>query len=697
MKEEIKEKRPEIYKNREMSWLQFNERVLEEAENTVKTPVLERLRFLSIFMSNLDEFYRVRVGMLCDQLLLDEGWTDSQTGKNAGQQLREIWKGTKKLLPRFNSAYSEATESMKKYNIYHVGYGETFVDKDVAYLQNIFKNKIAPFVAPFIVERKHPLPFFENEQLVIGVTLRTKKGNVRFGFIPIPDALARVIWLPSTAGHFILLEELILMFAHRIFHKFKVEEKAIFMIVRSAEIDENDGLYDYDADFADTMEKIIDVRDMLEPVKIKYYGTDTKILLNYLAKTLYLKKKQFFAYKTPLEFDFISELEPLLTKKVKAKITYPPRKPSKNSEIDENGDLIAQVLEKDVLMSYPFEDISTMIALLEQAAKDERVTEISLTLYRAAKKSKIIAALIDAVKNGKKVNCVVELRARFDEEHNVDLAERLQEAGVFVEYGIPGYKVHSKLLLIELKDGRKLCQVGTGNFNETTAKFYTDLALITAHTGITKDVKQVFDTIMTDTFVEQADHLLVSPLGMKSGLMNLIDEEIARAKEGFPAGIVMKMNSLTEKDTIKKLVEASKAGVKIDLIIRGICCLIPGVEGETENITVRSLVGRYLEHSRIFAFGAGRGNEKKYYISSADIMTRNLTGRVEAAVPIYDRECKAKVRQILNLNLHDNVNARVQRPNGKYCLVKKRQRQKARDSQEILMLSAMEKAKRLSK
>ena len=677
-------KKKEVFTNREISWLQFNERVLEEAESET-TPSFERLKFLSIFMSNLDEFYRVRTGMLADEILLDNGYTDKQTGMTADEQLRQVWMRTRRLIPRFNAAYKDAMGAVRKTGIAHANTAHILAGKDGAFLKDVFKYKVAPGLVPFVVEKGHPLPFFENEQLIVGVTLKTKKGNLRFGFIPIPADLPRLIRIPSNPKNFILVEELVALYADRVFHKFTVEDKAIFSIIRSADIDENDGLYDYDTDFRDTMTKIVDIRENMAPVAVKYQGKNLTKILDYLAKALFLKKKQFFEYETPLEFDFLSEVEPLLAaQKTKQKVFYPVHTPVANAEIGTTKTPMDVILKKDVLASYPFESISAMVNLIQQAATDSRVTEISMTLYRAAHKSKIVSALTEAAEGGKKVTCVVELRARFDEPHNIELTERLQTAGVTVIYGLPKYKVHSKLLLIELADGRSISLIGTGNFNETTAKFYTDVALMTADAGIAKDIKSVFRALASETFVEDAEHLLVSPLLMKPKLIELIDEEIERKKSGMPAAIVMKMNALTEKDMMEKLIEASKAGVKIDLIIRGVCCLVPGIAGETENIRIRSIVGRYLEHSRIFMFGAGRGNQKKFYISSADIMTRNLTGRVEVAAPVYDKAAKKKLKQILDLCLTDTVNARVQRSNGKYVRLSADKRRKVVNSQEAL-------------
>ncbi|MQW23814.1 MULTISPECIES: polyphosphate kinase 1 [unclassified Lactococcus] len=672
-----------VFTNRELSWLQFNERVLEEAEKE-QLPTFERLRFLSIYMNNLDEFYRVRVGRLNDQLILDDGVVASQTKAEITSLFRTVLRKTKRLIPRFDRAYDEVSKQLKTLGVSQIEEDEKISEKDEAFLRNVFKYKVAPHLTPFIVEKNHPLPFFENERLVLGVTLKTKRGNTRFGFLPIPKDVDKIVRIPSDPRRYMLIEDLIFRYANRIFHKFSVEGKVVFSVVRNADIDESDGLYDYDPDFSETMSKIIEVRNFRAPVMVKYNGSNTPKMLNYLAHNFALRKTQFFEYDSPLEFDHLSEIEEMMSKKMRKKALFTPVKPAKIKRFsDPSLDLIASLLEKDYLSSYPFESMTPMINLLNQAAKDERVTQISMTLYRASRQSKIVSGLIAASKKGKKVTVVIELRARFDEENNIDLSEKLQKAGINVIYGLPGYKVHSKLLLIELSDQRKIALVGTGNFNETTARFYTDLALMTADKVITDDVKNVFDNIAAGSFVQQSQSLLVSPLLMKPKLIELIDEEIEFAHHGKPARIVMKMNSLTEKPMMNKLIEASQAGVKIDLIIRGICCLIPGVKGQTDNIKVRSIVGRYLEHSRIFAFGSA-DRPVKYYISSADLMTRNLTGRVEAAAPIYDKANQIKIQNILDLCLKDNVNARIQKSNGKYVSVKAGKKEKLIDSQEIL-------------
>ena len=674
----------EIYKNRELSWLQFNERVLEEAEDA-KKPLLERLRFLSIFLNNSDEFYRVRVGILCDRLLVDEEQRDDKVGQTVDVQLKAIWRATKKLLPRFDAAYAAIMAALEASGVQQIRGDTPLSEPDKVMLKAIFEHQIAPVITPFIVEKRHPFPFFENGRPVVGVTLKSRNNNDRVGLIPLPGDVGRLIRLPSEPFRFILAEDLILMFADKVFHKFGVQEKAVFSIIRNADISENEGVYDYDDDLKDTMSKILERRAIMAPVKIKYSGADCPRLIAYLSRVLYLQKRQIFHYQTSLDFKFLPEMENTLSENgLAASLSYPPHIPRKNPDIDEGSDILGRVLRGDVLLSYPFEDISAMVALLKQAAADVRVRSIHITLYRVARNSSIVAALIDAAKNGKAVTCVIELRARFDEENNIDWAERLEDAGCRVLYGMPEYKVHAKLLLIEMTGGKKMCLIGTGNFNEVTALVYTDLSLLTAHSGIVADVKKTFTAIESETFVRRAEHLLVAPLTMKKGLLALIDEEIAKQRRGEPAGIVMKLNSLTEKDMIDKLVEASQAGIKVRLQVRGMCCVIPGLPGLTDNITVRSIVGRFLEHSRIYVFGAGPVNTRKYYISSADLMTRNMTGRVEVAVPVYDRKCQAKLRRILNLGFADTVNARVLLPTGKYKKMPADGRRRERDSQREL-------------
>ena len=647
-----------LYTDRELSWIQFNKRVLEESGRGVN-PLIERLRFISIFQSNFDEFYRVRVGSITDKMLVEE---DPDKKQQLKEQLAAIFKATKKLLPELDHAFEQAIADGAPYFTRITEQNMTQPDR--AYLKQLFEREIAPLISPFIVEKKHPFPFIDNGLRVMGVTIKKKNGGSKFGMVPIRSQLPRAVFLPGGDCRFMLIEDVISLFAYKIFHRFEITEKIVFTIIRNADIDENEGLYDFDVDFRETMSKLVELRRKLAPVALKYTGENCDKILNHLKNVLYLTRKQLFRQSTPQNMKFVSLMEKRLPKDRLPDLYYTPVTATYPAAL-QNTDLIQRIRERDRLLCYPFDDVQVLIDLIDQAAHDPRVDEIMITLYRVASDSKLVEGLIDAARRGKRVSCMVELRARFDEENNIDWSKRLQDAGCRVFYGLPNYKVHCKLLIIATNDGGgDLVQVGTGNFNEVTARQYTDLALFTAHPGIVKDAKDTFACLEAGRFVEHSDHLLVAPLCLKTRLIQLIDEEIAKKQAGKPAGILLKMNSLTDKDLIAKLIEASKAGVRVRMVIRGICCLVPGVPGETENIEVRSIVGRFLEHSRIYVFGAG--SARKYYISSADFMTRNTTQRVEVAVPVYDYRARLQLGKIMRLALRDNQKARVLRRTGKY-------------------------------
>jgi len=665
--------------NRELSWLQFNLRVLEESLDP-RNPIFERLKFLSIYMSNLDEFYRVRVGTLFDQI---DGREQADDAQATPKLFNDILKTTRRIIPAFCESCEEIFSALGAAGIQKVGPGDELTDSDRTFLKQKFEREIAPLIAPYIIEKQQLFPFFENGQIIIGVTMETKRGRVAFGLIPITPALPRVVALPGGGLRFMLVEDLIYMHVKKIFHKFAVQERIIFSIIRNADIDEDEGLYDYDIDFKETVNKLIKRRNILSPVKLKYFG-GAKRILAHLGKVLYLKNKQIFEYNTPLDFKFIAEIESRLTPDMESALCYP--RLSQAQVIGKRESAMARARHGDFLISTPYQDMLAIVKLIDEAANDDDVSLIRMTLYRVASGSKVVGALINAAKSGKKVVCVLELRARFDEENNIDWAKRLSEAGCQVLYGLPRYKVHAKLLLIESGEdpNRRIAVIGTGNFNEITGRIYTDLFLVTAHSGICADVKAVFEALENKLFVESADHLLLSPIFLKNRLMGLIDAEIAKKAEGRPAAITLKLNSLTDMDLINKLCEASSAGVPVRMIVRGICCLIPGVPGLTDNIEVRSVVGRFLEHSRIYAFGTGRG--RRFYISSADFMVRNTTQRVEAAVPVYDRKCKRELAEMLNLYLSDNVNARILDKNCRYTRKKARAGARAVDSQEDMII-----------
>lgn len=660
--------------DRELSWIKFNSRVLEEAE-CLDNPVIERLRFISIFQSNYDEFFRVRVGSAIDQLLVTE---DDEEEKKYQKKLERIYKATKNLLPCMDKAFADIMKDSEPY--FSRVTEKNITSGEKAYIKRFFEKEIAPFVAPFIIEKKHPFPFVDNFSAITGVTIKKKNGGVKFGFIPMGNSLPKIVFMPKSACRFMLLEDIMHMYASRIFHRFEIIEKATLFIVRNSDIDVNEGLYDYDVDFRETMSKLVDLRQRLAPVEVKYVGDSCEKLITHLSRLLFLSKKQFFRQETPLSMSFLSAVETRLPKSKFPQLYYAPLKPQFPSAIKKDVSIIEQIEKRDILLSYPFEDINVLISLLDEAAQNPQVTKIYISLYRVASNSKIIHSLMSAAKNGKEVICIVELRARFDEANNIDWSKQLEEAGCRIYYGLARYKVHCKLILIEFSGRRRnIAHIGTGNFNESTAKLYTDLALITSNRAIADDVREVFRALIENEFAENTKELMVAPLCLKKPIIELINGEIDKQLNGQPAAITLKINALTDKEIIYKLVEASQAGVKIKMIIRGVCCLIPGVEGYTDNIEIISIVGRFLEHSRIYAFGVGK--DCKYYISSADLMSRNTDQRVEVAAPVYDYKSKLRLSKILKLCLSDNIKARKMTKQAKYVFANKDSRANAHNMQ----------------
>lgn len=647
--------------DRELSWIKFNERVLEEAE-AKDNPIMERMRFISIFQNNYDEFFRVRVGSISDEALVAADNTDEELKREYKKQLKHIFKATSALMPRLDSAFEGILNDGKKY--FTKVTEETATNAEKVVLQRIFEHEVAPYLSPFIIEKKHPFPFFDNGVPVVGVTLQKKNGGFKFGLVPLRKSLPRAVFLPSDNCRFMLMEDLVTMFTDLFFGKNIITEKIIFSVIRNADIDVNEGLYDFDMDFRSTMERLIELRGSLAPVELKYKGNNCERILKHLKHNLCLGKKQLFRQETPIDMGFFSLVEKRLDKHKYPKLYYVPLSPQYPPAL-RKGKLLDRIRKKDLLLNYPFDDIQVLIDLLDEAAVDKRVNQIKISLYRLASNSKIVQALSNAAKSGKKVTCLVELRARFDEENNIDWSKILEESGCKIIFGMPNYKVHCKLLLIGMNDEKgDIVQVGTGNFNESTARLYTDLALFTSNPDIVADAREVFKCLKEGKFVENSKELLVAPLGLKTKLISLIDEEIEKARQNKPCAIELKLNSLTDKELIRKLIEASTAGVPIKMVIRGICCLVPGIKDQTDNIKVFSIVGRLLEHSRIYIFGAGA--DKKYYISSADFMTRNTSQRVEVATPVYDYKAKAKLNRIMKCCLADNTKSREMNSEAEY-------------------------------
>ena len=652
-----------IYMNRELSWLKFNERVLEEAENP-EVPLCERLTFASIYQSNLDEFFMVRVGSLYDQTLLDKKICENKTGMTSQEQIDAILKQTKLINKRKEAVYEELMAYVAEQGIRILRFNE--LDEDGArYLEGYFKSEIAPLISPTVIGRRQPFPFLKNKEIYAVAVLGAKGKKDRLGIIPCTSNIfGRLIAVPGMPGTYMLAEELILHFAPVVFKGYKIKSKSLLRITRNADIDA-DALYDEDLDYREFMAGLIKQRKKLAPIRLELSRDMDKKGIAVLCEYLELDENHVFMSSTPLDLSFVFQIQDLLRKN--PELYFPKRTPQKSDQFQDGKSIIAQIKEEDKLLSYPYESIRPFLHLLTEAAEDPDVISIKMTLYRVAKQSKVVETLIEAAENGKEVVVLVELRARFDEENNIEWSRRLEDAGCQVIYGLDGYKVHSKLCLITRKNAGQveyITQIGTGNYNEKTSRLYTDLSLMTSNVEIGLEASNVFQALSKGEVVEHTRHLLVAPKCLQNKVLDMLDEEIAHARNGEEAYAGFKLNSLTDKKIIDKLIEASEAGVKIDMIIRGICCLIPGVEGKTENIRIISIVGRFLEHSRIYIFGSKE--RRKYYIASADFMTRNTVRRVEVAAPVYNDKLKTKLQEMFDVMLSDNQKARKLEADGNY-------------------------------
>ena len=652
-----------IYMNREVSWLKFNERVLEEAENP-EVPLCERLTFASIYQSNLDEFFMVRVGSLYDQTLLDKKIRENKTGMTSQEQIDAILKRTKQINKRKEAVYEELMERVAEQGIRILRFNE-LDEEGAAYLERYFESEIAPLISPTVVGRRQPFPFLRNKEIYAVAVLGSKGKKDRLGIIPCTSNIfGRLIAVPGMQGTYMLAEELILHFAPAVFKGYKIKSKSLLRITRNADIDA-DALYDEDLDYREFMEGLIKQRKKLAPIRLELSRDIDKKGIAVLCEYLELDENHVFISSTPLDLSFVFQIQDLLRKHTE--LYFPKRTPQRSDQFQDGKSIIEQIREEDKLLSYPYESIRPFLHLLTEAAEDPDVISIKMTLYRVAKQSKVVEALIEAAENGKEVVVLVELRARFDEENNIGWSRLLEDAGCQVIYGLDGYKVHSKLCLITRKNGGQveyITQIGTGNYNEKTSRLYTDLSLMTANVEIGLEASNVFQALSKGEVVEHSEHLLVAPKCLQNKVLAMLDEEIAHARNGEEAYAGFKLNSLTDKKIIDKLIEASEAGVKIDMVVRGICCLIPGVEGKTENIRIISIVGRFLEHSRIYIFGNSK--RRKYYIASADFMTRNTVRRVEVAAPVYDERLQNKLQDMFDIMLADNQKARYLDAEGNY-------------------------------
>lgn len=652
------------YTNRELSWLQFNERVLNEAGNA-RVPLAERLTFASIYQSNLDEFFMVRVGTLMMQMNSAEEIRENKTNMTSREQVAAILNRTKELEHKKAEIYEQLMGELEPEGIRIINFRK-LSDSEGAELEKYFDSHIAPFLSPMIIGKQQPFPFLNNKELYAVVLLNTKNGKRKIGIVPCTNSVfPRLIEIPTRPGTFMLCEDLILHFISKLYQKYTVWEKAVMRITRNADIDASE-VYDEDLDYRDLMEHMIKQRSRLSPVRLELSRKIDSEAEKKLAKYLSMNEEHIIQVDTPLDLSFVFQLQNFL--RDKPQLFYEKRSPRQTPSLNLKESIMGQVEKKDVLLFYPFESMKPFLNMLREAAEDDSVVSIKMTLYRVADRSKIIEALIEAAENGKEVVVLVELRARFDEANNIEMSRRLEEADCRIIYGLGDYKVHSKLCLITRNTTGGLSyitQIGTGNYNEKTSRIYTDLSLITANQEIGTEAANVFQTLLLGETVEETKHLMVAPNCLQNKVLALMDEEIAKAQKGEQAYIGIKINSLTDKVIIEKLIEASKAGVKIELIIRGICCLVPGIPGETENITVVSVVGRFLEHSRIYRFGVGE--QDKIYIASADFMTRNTLRRVEVAAPVYDEDLKKRLRHIFDTIMMDDEKGKEQNCEGIYA------------------------------
>ncbi len=651
------------FTNRELSWLQFNERVLNEAGNP-RVPLAERLTFASIYQTNLDEFFMVRVGTLMVQMHADEEVRDNKTNMTSKEQVAAILDRTKELEHKKARIYEQLMGELEPKGIRLINFNKLSKEEGDQ-LEEYFDHYIAPYLSPMIIGKQQPFPFLNNRELYALVLLTNKNGKNKIGVLACTNSVfKRLIAIPGRPGNFMLCEELILHFVSKLFNKYTIREKAIMRVTRNADIDAID-VYDEDLDYRDMMEHLVKRRTRLSPVRLEISRNINEKAKAEVAKYIGMDISHIIKVNTPLELSFVFQLQNYLREK--SELFYHKRSPQMPASLNYKESILAQVSKKDVLLSYPFESMKPFLKMLHEAAEDPSVVSIKMTLYRVADRSKVIEALVEAAENGKEVVVVVELRARFDEANNIEMSRRLEDAGCRIIYGLGRYKVHSKLCLITRNTPEGISyitQIGTGNYNEKTSRLYTDVSMMTSNFEIGAEAAGVFQALLLGETVEETKHLLVAPNGLQNKVLDMIEEEILRAKSGKEGYIGFKINSLTDKTIINKIIEASRAGVKVELIVRGICCLKPGMKGVTDHVTVVSVVGRFLEHSRIYRFG--KGERERIYISSADFMTRNTLRRVEVAAPVYDPALKERLRHIFDTIMLDDEKGKEQNAEGKY-------------------------------
>ena len=651
--------------NRELSWLKFNQRVLEEAKDS-SVPLLERMKFVSIFTSNLDEFFMIRVGSLYDMSLTDNSTIDSRSGMNPKEQLDAIFAAVAPLYKERDKTYSEIKKLLNPYGVCGLSIKE-LEQQEKKYVKKYFKDQILPILSPQIVDANHPFPHLLNKELYVIASLK-QNGTSMIGIVPVPQFVSDILYLPGHDIRYIRMEKVIMEYLDVVFDKYEVSNKNYICVTRNADVSPDDEVLEINDDFRLLMQETLHKRRRMAVVRMETAEPLDKELEKYFCDKFKITPAQIYRTKMPMKLDYIFSIMDKVPASLKRSLIDEPFTPQPSRYLTD-GKVIPQVKKKDILLSYPYESMDPFLRMIKEAAYDPTVLTIRITIYRLAKKARLVEYLCAAAENGKEVTVLIELRARFDEQNNIDWSERLEEAGCRVIYGFEGYKVHSKICLITYRNRNNIeyiTQVGTGNYNEKTATMYTDVSLITADKGIGEDAAVFFKNMSIGNLNGSYQHIIVSPTSLKPKVLSLMDEEI---KKGTNGRIIMKMNSVTDVDFIQKVSEASNAGVRVDLIVRGICCILPGVKGYTENLRVTSIVGRYLEHPRIFLFGTGA--DQKIYIGSADMMTRNTEKRVEVACPVYDETIRKQLTHMLKIMLTDNVKARELKSDGKYYMKEK--------------------------
>ncbi len=667
--------------NRELSWLRFNQRVLEEAQDET-VPLMERMKFVAIFTSNLDEFFMIRVGSLYDMAAADNTKQDIRSGMTAEEQLAAIYRAVAPMYKERDKTYAEIKKQLHPYGVCGLGFKE-LEQQEKKYVKKYFKEQILPVLSPQIVDANHPFPHLLNKEIYVVANL--KQGNkTMLGVVPVPQYISDVLFLPGHDIRYIRMEKVIMEYLELVFDKYQVSDKNYICVTRNADIAPNDELMADNEDFRYVMQETLHKRRRMAVVRLEAANPLGKEMEKFLCEKFHITPECIFRTKMPMKLGFIFTIADKVPESMKRALTDSPFIPQPSSMLSE-GSVMEQVKKKDVLLSYPYESMEPFLQLIKEASTDPDVMTIRITIYRLAKKARLVEYLCAAAENGKEVTALIELRARFDEQNNIDWSERMEEAGCRVLYGFENYKVHSKICLITYRNKneiRYITQIGTGNYNEKTAKMYTDYSLITSSQEIGEDAAVFFKNMSIGNLDGVYNHLIVSPTSLKQKVLQLMDEEIAKGKDGR---ILMKMNSVTDMDFIRKTAQASQAGVKVQLIVRGICCILPGIPGKTDNLHVTSIVGRFLEHPRVFVFGSG--SDAKVYIGSADMMTRNTENRVEVACPIYDETIRRRLIHDLKVMLSDNVKAREMTSDGTYR--KKNTGEKAVNAQETFMKEAI--------